>query len=368
MPGDGDQKTIEEAKKRLKDIEGLLARIKDGSPNKKKVAAEVKKAKDKIAKLESEADKKKLAAEIERIKKETCEECKAFEGSWADWCDSGQRAINAALGYARSKQEPSGLDAGAIVALVGVLYPPAKYASVGYAEIGVKVLDFAKKSANNLKGQSGTPKLNILHAELFESLDDVKKEKTKLYHEFRKGFEKKGFKTLADIERFHLACKKVGDKLPTQSEMQKGLLKTVLDATEDTMDWDRDADKTGKAGFADLVIQIENDGKGNLSIGKCEGQLDDVDGDVVNSIKTVWRNKAVIDLPVRIKADFHVTDNARQSYTHNYFYRTNDTAGNTSFKIEVSYHVKKAGHEAQFRKLGLKALKTMKVGLLTVDT
>lgn len=325
-----DKQKLEELEKKISAIESIMDKHEAPDDFKKtiratlaKLRAEVEKINQRITKVDEAArdrlvgaQRAEVDAEIAALAKRSSPAYLAFKSSFAGWCNSAQRALNAALGYDRNDETASGLELSDIVGIVAIIFPPAKFAAVGWAQTGAFILQTVEKTAGTIKnsGPHATPTVNRVHKVFFDAFEALGKDAPKVYAKLLADEQKRGIHTRADIEAFVLRCESFANHLPSQTEIQKAFLERLVDSSEDKDSWWNEG--SGKSGYVRITVSAFHCGYGLFERVESKVTIDDVDSGTLNSLKTVWGSKPITALPFPIELKLHTRDQFRYQYTH----------------------------------------------------
>jgi hypothetical protein len=249
---------------------------------------------------------------------------KAFSDSIAQWCGDARDDLQDARLAMIKLKESSGGDPMALLNVLDLVAAahPASATAISVAKALTSLGEAAFKQALKTKNPSVVELADASIAYIVAIKDG---DHSKAFDELVKGMKKQGYQgdTVWESE-FLPECKDFTKNYfgPTNN-ITKQFLKKCIGATEDSMDWDG-----GRAGFADCWMT----GVGDASpghFGSPGGQLDDVHEAIVASVKSVWRGKRVIDLPVEIRVTLKTHMGAYETVAE----RKSVKPGDTSFRM-----------------------------------
>ncbi|MEM9146295.1 MAG: hypothetical protein AAGC57_08865 [Pseudomonadota bacterium] len=280
---------------------------------------------------------------------------KAFSDSISKWCgtamDDLQNARLAMTKMAGSKG-PAAKDFLAILDIVTVAIPnPALKSSVTV----IKALATLGTAAYKASKMSSSPKVVEIADAAINYIKAIDKgPHDKAYAELVKQMKAMGYEgdTVWEGE-FLPVCKEFAQKsLGPTDKITKKFLTECVKATEDSLDWDG-----GKAGFADCwMTGVGSSSPGHF--GSPGGQLDDVHEGLVTAIKSVYKGKRVIDLPVEIRVTLKTHMGAYKTIVE----RKSTKEGDASFRMTSGT---KSMYEAWMKG---KFYESMMISDLQVDT
>jgi hypothetical protein len=251
----------------------------------------------------------------------------AFDQSIKDWSQDGNIALNRVKTYFISTDKPKGLSLNDVLSVAGLVMKANPKAAAIIGTINTIAALVTKAYEASLPS---TPTLNEIHASWADAIhtygaDDHADELEEFVAEWKK---KNGIPADVDevpVAEFLPACKAFAKTyFPSPAQVEKAFLAKILSKVEDSFDWD-DGDGLDKAGVADVrLVELV----GNFSQPK--GQLDDVGGQLLEAVKTVWSKERVVDLPVQIRFSIQNVNSAEKAV----IVRSSRTAGDTSFKLE----------------------------------
>ncbi len=251
---------------------------------------------------------------------------KAFSDSVSKWCGHAMDDLqNARLAMTKmaGNKGPAAKDMLAILDIVTVAVPnPALKSSVTV----IKALATLGTAAYKASKMSSSPKvIEIADAAVAYIRAIEKGPHDKAYAELVKQMKAMGYQgDTVWTGEFLPVCEEFAQKsLGSSDKITKKFLTECLKATEDGMDWDG-----GKAGFADCWMTGVG-GDSPEHFGSPGGQLDDVHEGLVTAIKSVYKGKRVIDLPVEIRVTLKTHMGAYTTVVE----RKSTTEGDTSFRM-----------------------------------
>jgi len=250
----------------------------------------------------------------------------AFNQSIRDWSQDGNIALNRVKTYFIKSDGPSGIAVGDLLNVVGLIMMsnPAAAAVIGTLKVSAALVTSAYKAT-----LPATPSLNDIHSSWATALGKYgSASHDKEYQQFVKDW-KKANKVPAEnqkvpVNTFLPACAEYAKKaLPRSKDVEKQFLAKVLSNVEDSWDTNKGGG-LDKAGVCEVyMVYLAS------SFGGAKGQLDDVSEQLLEAVRTVWKNKTVIDLPLQLHFTMENSNGADLAEIQ----RTSKKPGSTAFKL-----------------------------------
>lgn len=250
---------------------------------------------------------------------------KAFNDSVQNWAQDARIALNTAHSYMISMSSPDGLKGMDVFDALALAIPhPAVKGALSTAKTIITLL---KATYNS--GLPSNPDVNDIHQRLDDAFRKVESSThDDAFEAFWKDWSKKQKIEVEDVwsNIFLPACEDYAkDYLGTDKQIAKAFLKECVDAVEDDDSFLSDLDDVAGIAYIELTELV-----GNYSDPR--GYLDDVPKEMVASVKQVWKNEWVIDLPFELY--FSIRNTAGGSGTElAVIKRKSTTPGNDKFKL-----------------------------------
>ncbi len=250
---------------------------------------------------------------------------KAFNDSVKNWAQDARIALNTAHGYMIDMSSPDGLKGMDVFDALALVIPhPAVKGALGTAKTIITLL----KATYNT-GLPSNPDVNDIHQRLDEAFRKVESSThDDAFENFWINWSKKQGIVVEDVwsNLFMPACEDYAkDYLCSDKKIAKVFLKKCVDAVGDDDSFLSDLDDVAGIAYIELteVVGVYSDPR---------GYLDDVPKEMVASVKQVWKNEWVIDLPFELY--FSIRNTAAGSGAEQaVIKRSSTTPGNTKFKL-----------------------------------
>jgi len=241
-----------------------------------------------------------------------------FHQSVKDWAQDAQIALNRVKTYFIEEKKPDGLKVEHLLKVVSLAMTKASPAAQAFATTVSTVVELAVEAYR--QSLPSTPSLNDLQSEWSNALGRYgNASHDKEYADFVRDWKRRhNDPDKVPVDAFLKVCQEFGKGLPKQNAIEKAFLGEVLKHVEDSFDW---GDESGVAEITLMCLAKIFSSPG--------GQLDDVSPQLMQAIKTVWKNERAYQLPVPMK--FTIENNMGATLAE--IERKSKKPGNTSFKL-----------------------------------